>query len=367
MSSLQPRKKRGHASAPPAEADLVSLALAIPGDSFLESPAQPVLFEFAPAPVLAGDQHPAAVYLASLAQGSRRAQRTALEIIAQVLSGGALTAWHLPWAQLRHQHTAAVRASLASRYAVTTARRMLAALKGTLRAAWRLGQIPTREYMRAIDLPAIRGQVLPAGRALDEEEVDLLFGACDRDASGFGARDAAILVALLGAGLRRSEAWALDVADYNRRKSALRIRSGKGNKERIAFLADGSDTRLDSWLDLRGDWPGPLFCRMRAMKKGSAKVYQSRLSQNAMLDVLIKRAGEAGIERLSPHDLRRTFITLLLKEGADVVSVQRLAGHQNVSTTARYDRRGEEEAQKTAVKLHLPSNSQKPKTEPLTE
>lgn len=359
MNSLPPRKKRGHTLAPPDGA-LALAVLAVPGDSFMVSPSQPALFDFDPAPVVRAEEHPAAVYLASLAQGSRRAQRTALETIASILSGGALDAWHLPWAQLRFQHTSAVRASLASRYAVTTARRMLAALKGTLRAAWRLGQIPTREWMRAVDLPPIRGQVLPKGRALDGDEIELLFAACDRDESGLGARDAALLVALYGAGLRRAEGIALDVADYDRRKNALRVRSGKGNKGRIAFLADGSAIRLDAWLAVRGDWSGALFCPMRATKSGPPKVYNRRLSQNAVLDVLIKRAREAGIDALSPHDLRRSFVTHLLEEGADIVAVQRLVGHQNVSTTARYDRRGEDVSRRAAGLLHLPQNLRKP-------
>ena len=70
--------------------------------------------------------------------------------------------------------------------------------------------------------------------------------------------------------------------------------------------------------------------------------------------MLDKRRRQAGVDHLSRHDFRRTFVGDLLDARIDLSTVQRLAGHADPSTTARYDRRGEAAKQDAAAKLQLP-------------
>lgn len=293
-------------------------------------------------------QRPALVYLASLAPGSQRTMRGALDTIAGLLSNGQTDAEALPWWALRYEHTAALRAALARRYAPATTNKMLAALRGVLLACRRLELMGGDDYTRARDIRSIKGARLPKGRALSSDELRKLLRACADDPGPAGSRDAALIAILARGGLRRSEVVALDLADY--RDGALTVRAGKGNKDRLVYLANGARRAVEAWLQRRGSTAGPLLVGIDKAQHISDR----RLTAQAVLYVLTERGEQAGLAPFSPHDLRRTFISDLLDAGADLSAAQQLAGHSNPSTTARYDRRGEAAKRRAAGLLSFP-------------
>ena len=119
------------------------------------------------ADVVRVEEHPAAVYLAGLSPNSRRTMRGALDTIARLgLGNEAAAAWDVPWQRLRFQHTAAIRSALAEGYAHTTANRMLSALRGVLKAAWKLGLMSAEDYQKAASVESISARRCPPAGAL---------------------------------------------------------------------------------------------------------------------------------------------------------------------------------------------------------
>lgn len=296
------------------------------------------------------DQCPGAVYLAQLKQSSRRPQKQALDLIASLLTGSTTDCLTLNWSAIRYQHTAAVRGRLLDKYAPATANRILSALRGVLEQTWLLGQMSAEDYHRAARLSPVIGETLPAGRELLAEEIAALIQNCIEDESPIGIRDSAIISILFGAGLRREEITKLDLDDYNPEDANLVIR-GKRSKQRFTYLGDGALAALMNWLDLRGEYAGPLFV---PAKSNATLRHGCRLSPQSIYYLLKIRAQRAGVKPFSPHDLRRTFISRLLDAAVDIAIVAKMAGHSNIQTTARYDRRPEETKKRAAQLLQIP-------------
>ena len=303
----------------------------------------------------APDRNPAVVYLASLrSPRSQATMKSALNAVANLVAPGS-DLESFAWGSLRYSHTQAIRALLASTCGAPTANQRLAALRGTLKAAWRLGYMNSDEYQWAVDFELVRAEKpdQAAGRALGMGEIMALVASC-ADGSAQGHRDAAILAVAYACGLRRSEIVNLDLEHFSAGAGVLTV-AGKGGKTRTVPIQNGARGALGDWLAVRGSEAGPLFWHV---KKGGAPVNR-RLTPQAVYVIFAEHAAAAGVESFSPHDLRRTFAGDLLDAGADISTVQKMMGHSSVATTAGYDRRGERAKQDAAKKLHFPYQSGK--------
>lgn len=279
--------------------------------------------------------NPASVWLDGLAPTGRRSMRSLLNLSSTILRDSA-TAVNDDWSALRYVHVATLRAMLAEQgYAVATINMVLAALKGVAQTAFNLGQMDADALARIKAVKGVRGDSEAAGRALSREEVRLLLDATKaHPLQSRQKRDRAILLTLCGGGLRAGELVALETSDYDASTRTLTIRQGKGRKKRAVVVAPTVGKALVAWLNASADHDS-LFCRIHR----SGSIMDQPLTTAGLSGILRQLQETAQIPPFTPHDLRRTFITLLLEQGADLNIVRQLAGHSDISTTALYDRR----------------------------
>ncbi|NEP13709.1 MAG: site-specific integrase [Symploca sp. SIO2C1] len=273
--------------------------------------------------------------------------RQSLNAIAALLTNGECDHLTLNWAALRYEHTAAIQVALLERYEPATAQKMMCSLRRVLKEARRLKLISNEDYEFAVDVPPIKISKSLRGRALSQDEITALMDACQKSEGASALRDLALIAILRGAGVRRAEVVNLELKDFEPKTGALEIRQGKGGKDRTVYLPDGAIQRVQNWLKVRGNEPGSLLCPIRK----TGKIELRKMTPQAVLLIVQKRAQQAGVESFSPHDFRRTFCSDLLDAGVDIVTVQKLAGHASPVTTAKYDRRGEEVKRRAVQKL----------------
>lgn len=289
-------------------------------------------------------QNPYFAYLASLSsEKSRRTMSSILNQIATTL--GAADATSCPWPQLRRNHLNALLLSAQQEgKSPSTLKLYLSAAKGVCREAWLLKQLGTDEYTQIRDLKAPKGSRLAKGRRLDDDELVGLIRHCQNQKSAKGARDAAIITVLGGCGLRRSEIVSINYEDVDLTDGSFRV-IGKGNKERVVYMPPLTLGLTQRWItDYRGEEFGPLFTRVRK----NCDVTDAALTDQAIYHILKERQMECGLESFGPHDLRRTFASKLLDHGEDLLTVKEAMGHSDITTTQRYDHRGEQRLAKAA-------------------
>ncbi|WP_067133689.1 tyrosine-type recombinase/integrase [Microtetraspora malaysiensis] len=292
-------------------------------------------------------------YLDSLPSAeSKRTMRGCLDRIARLITGDPdATGAGQPWERLRYEHTVRLRTAMREQdWSPSHVNKHLVALRRVLKEAWRLGLMTSEDYQRAADLPAFKHTRVPAGRHVPPEVLGAALAACDGDDSPTGLRDGAILAVLYSTGCRRAELAGLTLADFDSAARSLRVR-GKGDKERFAYLTAPAVARLELWLSVRGEDAGPLFC---AINK-AGRLRRTRMSGQAVSDIVARRLSDAGAAKRTPHDFRRTFIGELLDAGVDLATTQALVGHASPATTARYDRRPERRRREAVDRLSMPT------------
>ena len=247
---------------------------------------------------------PASAYLAQLGPGSRRTMREALDKLADWASDGRCVHQNLPWHLLRLEHTAALRTRLSSSLAPATANKHMAALRGVLKQCWQQGRITGEDYRFITDLPPIRGESPRPVNALAPKDVERIAKICAEDESPSGARDEALLSLLRSSNLRRAEAVALDLDDFDPASGAILLRGANREAPRRVVVASPARKALERWLQMRGRESGPLF---NPINKGG-RIERRRLSEQAIYIACQKRANEAGLPPTSPEDLRRAHV-----------------------------------------------------------
>lgn len=173
------------------------------------------------------------------------------------------------------------------------------------------------------------GEHLP--EVLSTEEVDMIENSIDLSKPE-GQRNKAIIEVLFSCGLRVSELVNLKLSNLYLDEGFIRV-TGKGNKERLVPISPKAIKELNLWF---------LDRNLMKIKPGEQDyVFLNRrgahLTRTMILIMLKRQAQEAGIQKtISPHTLRHSFATELLKGGADLRAIQVMLGHESIGTTEIY-------------------------------
>ncbi len=157
------------------------------------------------------------------------------------------------------------------------------------------------------------------------EDVRALAQTCGHDFSG--ARDKAMILVLLDTGARAQEILSINLQDLDLATGSLLIRKGKGSKPRMAFLGQKTIRALRAYMRTRRDTNTALWI----------SVHGDRMTYAALRCLLRRRARLAGLRGIpSPHDFRRAFALLMLRNGVDIFALQKLMGHSDLQVLRRY-------------------------------
>lgn len=210
------------------------------------------------------------------------------------------------------------------KYTATSVRRKLAALRSYFALQKREGR---RTDNPAQDVPPPKAaRRLP--HVMSEREVATLLTTRIAGKTDFQRlRDAAIMEVLYASGIRRAELVGLNLPDVDLERRLMRV-IGKGNKQRTVFLNVAASEAIRTYLGVRPRTDDEaLFVSRR----------KTRLSHRQAWVIFRDFARISGLpRRITPHVMRHSFATHLLENGADLVTIKELLGHESLSTTQIY-------------------------------
>lgn len=209
----------------------------------------------------------------------------------------------------------------------------LSAIRKVVSEARDQGLVDPAEATRIISIPGVSNHGVRLGIWLTQEEARRLLAVPDRTRI-IGKRNYAILSTLLHCGLRRTELATLTFSRVQTREGrwVLADLVGKHGRVRTVPLPSPAKCAMDEWTSAAAIHSGSVF--RRVLKSG--RVLDQPLSDWAVWNVVVHSAAAAGIDRLGPHDLRRSCARLCRKAGGKLEQIQFLLGHSELATTARY-------------------------------
>lgn len=194
-----------------------------------------------------------------------------------------------------------------------------------------------------------------------DEDLLRLLDACGKQASDFRCvRDRAILSVLVFTGLRRQEFLDLTVDAVNLDNQSLLVQQGKGGKSRTVYLCPEALQAVREWLAMRAK----LGYRHPFLFAGENRAHFGEVSLRTMLEEIKAIAGLKGDPRIKPHSIRHAAATRLLRNGADLRSIQAWLGHSQLQTTAIYLHTDEQQARKIAPLASFQSPASAPAEQP---
>jgi site-specific recombinase XerD len=194
------------------------------------------------------------------------------------------------------------------------------------------------------DLPALRRpKALP--HVLRAEDVSKVLRTRVAGESDFQRlRNRAIMETLYGSGVRRSELINLNMSDVDLERRIMRIRHGKGDKERAVLLTQAAADAMRMYLGVRPRTSDEAFFLSRNKR---------RIGGVTMYEIFRTYVRLSGIrDHATPHTMRHSFATHLLENGADLVTIKELLGHESLSTTQIYTNVSVEHMRKTFDAAH---------------